>query len=329
MLTATLSLLVGIALSPQANLDPMRAPLPDKQLLARTQFDWTGAKPLPERAPKYRTRASGASEAVEFDVQTGKSTILPQDIALPYLKGALEGFEGTAVVPQTASPLTVIGADNRAKVGSPNLFPWRATCKLYLKFSSGSYIGTGLLIGKRYILTAGHCVFDSSAGGYATRIEAVPGKKGSVAPFGTALMKKVRTFKLWLDDENPDWDIALITLNRDIGTSTGYFGVANYSNTALKDQLVTISGYPGDRDNGEFLYTMSAKLTGMLPKELRYTIDTAGGQSGSGITRVVSNKRYAIGVHAYGAATGFPFNSGPRIDATILRYLQNWMATGT
>jgi glutamyl endopeptidase len=52
-----------------------------------------------------------------------------------------------------------------------------------------------------------------------------------------------------------------------------------------------------------------------------YDIDTAGGQSGTAVFRVVNDERYATAIHAYG---GPVTNSGTRISRSVYDNLLAW-----
>ena len=54
-----------------------------------------------------------------------------------------------------------------------------------------------------------------------------------------------------------------------------------------------------------------------------YDIDTAGGQSGSAVYRIVNGKRFGVAVHAYGGATT---NSGTRIVSPVYSNMVAWRA---
>jgi V8-like Glu-specific endopeptidase len=54
-----------------------------------------------------------------------------------------------------------------------------------------------------------------------------------------------------------------------------------------------------------------------------YDIDTAGGQSGSAVYRIVNGSRYGFAIHAYGGATT---NSGTRITTPVFNNLVAWKA---
>ncbi len=74
----------------------------------------------------------------------------------------------------------VIGADDRVRVTNVTAFPWRVICSLQIRAQDGSrWIGTGWLIGRRTLITAGHCVYIHDRGGWATRIEVIPGRNAA------------------------------------------------------------------------------------------------------------------------------------------------------
>jgi V8-like Glu-specific endopeptidase len=54
-----------------------------------------------------------------------------------------------------------------------------------------------------------------------------------------------------------------------------------------------------------------------------YDIDTAGGQSGSAVYRIISGNRYGMAIHAYGGAVT---NSGTRITSAVYNNMVAWKA---
>jgi len=81
-----------------------------------------------------------------------------------------------------------------------------------------------------------------------------------------------------------------------------------------------LAGYPGDKPFGE-LWGMSRKIASVTPQQLRYQIDTMGGQSGSPVYIKRNNQRYVVGIHNYGGTTQ---NSATRITASIYQRLVAW-----
>ena len=86
--------------------------------------------------------------------------------------------------------------------------------------------------------------------------------------------------------------------------------------------MANISGYPGDKPAGTQWYH-ARRVTSVGPRKVYYDVDTYGGQSGSGVYRIVNGARYAIAVHAYGGASS---NSGTRITSEVYNNLVAWKA---
>ena len=84
----------------------------------------------------------------------------------------------------------------------------------------------------------------------------------------------------------------------------------------------TSAGYPGDKPAGELWYD-ARRIDSVNSRKVYYDIDTAGGQSGSAVYRIVNGQRYAFAIHAYGGATT---NSGTRIVTPVYNNMVAWKA---
>ncbi|MES1023146.1 trypsin-like serine protease [Gloeocapsa sp. BRSZ] len=279
---------------------------------------------------------------IGYDVRTrstkvgARIQILPQNQSSTNFSPAYRGGDTNvnleprvsgSISPNTVQPHTVIGSDDRVLITNTTAYPWRTITKLFMTFPSGKkFVCSGTLIAAKYVLTAGHCIHNSSEGGWANKVEVVPGLSGTYKPYGSAFAAYMRSYTAWTSSQNPNYDFALITLNKNIGNTTGWLGYAYYP--SINGITANLAGYPGDRNSGLGLYYHYGPVMSSTSQRLFYSIDTAGGQSGSGVYRRINSDRYVFAVHTNGSG-GTLYNSGARIDSQKFNDIKRWIASGT
>jgi glutamyl endopeptidase len=230
--------------------------------------------------------------------------------------------------PPAAMIETVHGVDNRVKINNTNVYPWRATASLLITAADNSqWIGTAWFISARTLITAGHCVFIKGSGvpgrdGWVRRIVVMPGRNGSSLPYGSVTSTSFRSVTGWTNNGNPEFDYGAIILPTPLGNTTGTLGFGNYSDATLLASVGNIAGYPGDKPSGTMWYD-ARRIASVSARKVHYDIDTAGGQSGAAVYRIVGGQRFAFAVHAYGGAVT---NSGTRINGDVFNRMQSWKA---
>lgn len=271
---------------------------------------------LDRRLESPRERAEGLSAVmVTPDGSVYESTMAQQDVALfEAVLRQLEAEGGLPDMPATepvtghdrVAPLAVIGTDNRTQVTNTTATPNRYIGHI----ASGC---TGTLITPRHVLTAGHCVSNGSGSWYSS-LGFSAGRNGSSYPYGTVGWTNVVTTNAWHTSANSNYDYALITL-----ASAPHGGNAGWG-TYSSGGTYRIAGYPGDKPTGTmWQHTGSVSTSGSY--RLCYTIDTAGGQSGSGIAS--DSGATVRGVHTTGSSSQ---NCGTRLTSTVYTQLQNWIS---
>jgi len=207
---------------------------------------------------------------------------------------------------------SIIGTDDRIRITTTTTFPFCAIGVLNITFPNGATgTGTGWLFYDNVVITAGHCVFDSNNGGWATAITFIPGANGSTSPYGSATSTQLVTSTAWANNRDTNHDWGVITLNSNIGRSTGYFGIT-WQSASLKDTVVHVIGYPGEYFRQ--MWGMGGTITRDTTNRVFYTIDTTGGQSGS---PVYKPDNYVVAIHTTGSATE---NGGTRITKALFDY---------
>ncbi|MGC9495679.1 trypsin-like serine peptidase [Streptomyces sp. WG7] len=253
--------------------------------------------------------------AVQADEGVPPSTSLP-DI------GAASFGAGDVTVETVHLP------DDRVQITNTAAYPWRVHCSLHVTAADNSeWIGTGWFIGPHTLITAGHVVCIKHSGvpgrdGWVRSIRVMPGRNGATLPYGSVTSTNFWSVKGWFESGDQNYDYGAIIIPTELGSNTGWFGFGNWSDAELLSTVGNISGYPGDKPAGTQWYAARG-ISSVNALKVHYDIDTAGGQSGSAVYRVLNGNRYGFAVHAYGGATT---NSGTRITRQVYDNFVAWKA---
>lgn len=228
---------------------------------------------------------------------------------------------------------TVLGLDERTRIRDTEGPPWRMICALEIDGPWGAFVGTGWLAGPRTIITAGHCVYDSTQmGGWAREIVISPGRDGDERPFSSLKSEKFSTVDRWRSNQDPDFDIAAIHLKEPLGETLGWFQVASLADDQLLNYMVNVSGYPGTPGGGTEQWWARNRVREVTPRRIFYDVDTSGGQSGGPVYTYESEDKppVVVGIHAYGVGGTPPnipmqVNSAPRIITEVVAQIQAWI----
>lgn len=139
--------------------------------------------------------------------------------------------------------------------------PEKTICYLSVTYSNGdSYPGTGFIVGKNTVVTAGHCLHDAKLG-KAIRVTVIPGrKKVEDAPYGTFSTTKIAVPNKWANNQDPKYDYGIITVNSDIVSAVGEskWGYRATSGNELLGTRRRGQGYP---ENLQDQYFISGQVT--------------------------------------------------------------------
>lgn len=181
----------------------------------------------------------------------------------------------------------IIGTDDRTRVKDTTISPYSSIVRTEVSFKGGNSLGSGTVIGKNTILTAGHVAarFEREAAkGYV-----FPGKNGSATPFGKFQVKAAYRLKY------QDIGIFIVAPNEK-GQSVGdVVPRLKISQTASVGDSIMLPGYGGDKGGQQ--WESIGKITEEDGSNWYYTADATPGNSGSPI---LNQRNEIIGVHVYG-----------------------------
>lgn len=232
------------------------------------------------------------------------------------------------VRPQRTEVEIVGGVEiTRTRVDTPHRWPYCAFGHLEIRLRDGKVCGgSGALISPHHVLTCAHNVFDHKYGtGWAESIVFYPGLNERSAPFSMVPAVGTFVYEVYTQDRNANnFDIALLTLTRPVGSETGYAGLSYMDDETLKLQKIEITGYPHDKGFDQ-MWTMFNNFKTIEPERLTYKIHTEGGQSGSPIWVLNLSDPYILGVHTHGSETE-NHNLGTRLSRDKFLHIIRWMS---
>jgi glutamyl endopeptidase len=223
----------------------------------------------------------------------------------------------------------------RVNDASDSYYPY--VCYLQLTYEDGSTAtGTGTLFAGRYVLTAGHNVYDKNSGN-AVKVLVTPGLNADPGSFKQYPMQRffvpdeykvqpvTRPEKETVTDHAAFlYDYAVV----DLGTTDlkgGPLSIMILGSDQIQNKPGIITGYPSGKPDGT-MWTSQGPLKLQAGDEafIYYQLSTAPGDSGAAIVLQGENNSFDVcGIHVAGYSAGNT-NFGVRITQKVYEQLTKW-----
>lgn len=214
---------------------------------------------------------------------------------------------------------TVVGADNRTTISSPRTYPYSAIAYMQVKARCGcEWTGSGFMVSKDCLMTGAHCVACTKHGDTACNITLYFGYKSNK----NYLLKYDGATTYWYGTNfrdsqgtyNTDWDYAYVHLEKNVGDTTGWFGLTAMSDSSLRTSYLEVAGYR----RGE-LKTSHGHVPGVWDLVLFHDADTEHGYSGCPI---FNNDYYVVAINVAGD-NWMGCNTGRRITPELISEMRS------
>lgn len=296
-----------------------KAPSVEKAKASKSTWELT----LPETAQLGRAgrtaerlsiseRVDGPSHTEPMRPAWSEQTFQPYAASASFRHGPMRRHNGVQMEPYYG----VFGADDRT-VYYPSSYPWRCIGRIFTwtNWAGGGgwdWWGSGVLVGPRHVLTAGH-VCPWGANSWAMKF--VPSYWNGAPLAGSGALSYASDYRGWdTNDTVAGNDYAILRLYDPIGSWLGWMGTKTYDSGWNGGNYWTLAGYPAAIAGGErpsdqsgipVLDTDGADGNSV---EIEHHGDATGGDSGGPFFGFWNDGPYSVGVTSGGERIyGTPF----------------------
>lgn len=228
--------------------------------------------------------------------------------------------------------MAVFGTDDRYAIADTTSAPYNMVVKVEADFDGDGYadaLASGIMISPNHVLTATHAISGAES------VQISPGYGDGKAPFGSYTSASVDWRSEFYDSDavadghtRRSYDIGIVTLSEDLGTEIGFMPVQINTTDSVKGLSVSTAGYPGDIGSGVDMYGADGQIASdaALSEYANFmgyngTLDSHGGQSGSGVWQMIDGSPVLVGVHVAGGVT---HNGGVVITPEVYDWIYDW-----
>jgi V8-like Glu-specific endopeptidase len=198
------------------------------------------------------------------------------------------------------------------RVKNTNEWPHSAHGRLVWFRDGAPITSSGVLIGKRHVLTAAH----NLKGANLKSLRFNRAQDGETL-FDIYPVQHVALPEPWKESGDTDWDLAVLLLEGK--TNAKHYEAIAPASQQLSGLDVALTGYP--RDGGGHMWMHAGAIQKVGQEVLCYSMNTQVGESGGALYLPGSDgRRLVVGIHRFRNAAGC---EGVRITSDKLTFIQD------
>ena len=305
------------------------------------------ARPVAPQGRYYDQRESDdplRHSRISINLITGEETSIPSDPAdasgptvgvgkRPEPARRADGWAAQWAPAELGEDPASINRDGRSCSPPPRSlathdYPWNTTYKLLMRFDvSGTdyyLVCSASSFGSFHLLTAGHCIYNHDPNGdgntadakwadeiwaWAAQTDVVNPFGGADYPYGFAKVTILDTYYGWIDNQDLNFDVAYVALDRRVGDRTGWM----WREANLTTSMLNFNGYPAETpyvpagELAQYPGSDSGNVLGYTTDRIQMCAYTYGGHSGGPVWRYDpgTGNRFVQGVNSTSTRVGY------------------------
>lgn len=199
--------------------------------------------------------------------------------------------------------------------------PYYAVVHLSVRWPNGTISnGSGFLVNRTTVVTAGHLLYNRDRGGWATSIDVTPGRNANHAPYGTLQSLRIAAGGSWVINSDASGDFGVITLSSSANVPSHFFMLSR-TDAQLQNLSITTTGFPGGQVPASSMQRSRGEITIVQQFGIRASAFGGPGMSGAPL---YDASGWVVGILTSGVAGAGGHINAVRMIPDLIDFVLSW-----